>query len=131
LSLSDVQQLFETWRSREYLLQAAEAGEFHLTQPNVIGAAVNALAKGQLLEKRNRLGETEHRPGSSPASHGRASYVWRATERGKQVARELWHQRKRNVGFFKSPEVCVCDEPGAQLFPLPSRSAVSGTDWAA
>lgn len=117
LSLADVQQLFTTWRSREYgwvrahiLLQAAEAGEWHcddtadwdLAQPNVIGAAVNALAKGGLLEKRNRHGEVEHRRGSAAAAHGRASYVWRATERGKQVARKLWYQRQQNSGFFGS-----------------------------
>lgn len=137
LSLSDVQQIFATWRSREYgwvrahiLLQAAEAGEFHaddcadwdLAQPNVIGAAVNALAKAGLLEKLNRHGEPEHRRGSSAAAHGRASYVWRATERGKQVARRLWHQRQAGEGFFEGVGV------GAGLRSGPGNAGLPGNN---
>jgi hypothetical protein len=90
------------------LLTAAERGEFHaddladvhLPEPNLIGAAVNALAKGGLLEKLNRHGQLEHRKGVAPAAYSRASYVWRPTKRGKEVARPLWYQRRDATGFW-------------------------------
>lgn len=142
LSLADVQALFAAWKTREYgwvrahiLLQAAEAGEFHaddtaeweLAQPNVIGAAVNALAKAQLLEKRNRQGEVEHRRGSSAAAHGRASYVWRATPSGLHVARQLWHQREANIGFFETAGVGAGDQgPQGVRSPVPASADPGG-----
>jgi hypothetical protein len=115
ITLSEVQALFETWRASEYgyvraliLLTAAERGEFHaddlahlaLPQPNVIGAAVNALARAHLLEKRNRSGEIEHRKGAAEAAHARASYVWRATPAGIIAARRLYVMRRERQGFW-------------------------------
>jgi hypothetical protein len=141
LSLADVQTLFESWRRREYgwvrahiLLQAAEAGEWHsdhaaeweLAQPNLIGAAVNALAKAGLLVKLNRRGEIEHRPGASKASHGRASYVWTATLRGEQVARALYKQRQAHIGFFKSAGVGAAVPPAMTGIPDPPLAGRTG-----
>lgn len=78
-------------RIRSAILRTAlHRGEFHaddaadwpVSQPNQIGAQVNALAKMGLLEKLNANGEPEHRKARAKASHGRASYVWRLTGKG-------------------------------------------------
>lgn len=126
LSLAEVQAIFRAWRDQEYsfvrariLLAAAENGEWHaddiaflqIEEPNVIGAAVNALAKEGLLEKLNGAGEVEHRKGSAEAAHGRASYVWRATEQGKCVARKLWYMRRDHAEFF-SRRTIEAEMPG-------------------
>lgn len=68
---------------------ADDAADLDTTSPNLIGAQVNALAKLGLLEKLNKQGQPEHRKGTSKASHGRASYVWRLTQRGYDEARKL------------------------------------------
>jgi len=97
-SLAEAQQLQGDFKAQEaerirrmILLVAADLGEFHadhaasweVSEPNVIGAQVNALARMGLLEKRNRAGEVEHRKASATASHGRASYVWRLSAKGR------------------------------------------------
>ena len=82
-------------RIRSAILRVAlNKGEFHaddaaawpVSQPNQIGAQVNALAKMGMLEKRNRQGVVEHRKAKAKASHGRASYVWRLTAKGTTEA---------------------------------------------
>lgn len=82
-------------RIRSAILRAAlKHDEFHadhaakwpVSQPNQIGAQVNALAKLRLLEKKNKDGVVEHRKAKAKASHGRASYVWRLTEKGREAA---------------------------------------------
>lgn len=99
LTLEQAQSLFRTWRKDEWGLTcirivriAAVYEEYHgdylaeelVTERNIIGAAVNALVKQGFLASTG-----EHRKGRSPASHGRRSYVYRLTWRGKQLARAL------------------------------------------
>jgi hypothetical protein len=96
-TLDEAQTLFATWRGESYgwlqahiLRLAVQRGEYHadmtahleLPEANLIGAAVNALAKRGLIEKLNRDGLPEHRAATSNASHGRGSWVWRPTLRG-------------------------------------------------
>lgn len=100
-SLPEGQQRLEQARAdsaeriRKAILRAADYyGEFHadmaadwpIVQPNQIGAQVNALAKMGMLVKRNKFGNIEHRKAKAKASHGRASYVWSLTAKGKAAA---------------------------------------------
>lgn len=125
-------EMFDFFRVAEYgwvrariVLLALRAGEFHaeqmaeiqLPQPNMIGAAVNALATWGVLEKKNRRGEQEHRSGSNPASHGRASYVWRLTDpRGRQFAARM----PSRLAEIQVPEVHQVVELSTDLIPLDS-----------
>jgi hypothetical protein len=119
-TLEEAQSLLEGARSddseriRSAILRTAlQRGEFHadhsarwpVSQPNQIGAQVNALARMGLLEKRNRHGEVEHRKAQAEASHGRASYVWRLTTKGEVVA----HQYQR--AYPKTPASREPSEP--------------------
>lgn len=103
LNLGEAQALFEKWKGEEYgwvkariLTLARIHGEYHadmmigveLESPNMIGAAVNALARGGYLEKLNRQGEVEHRQTASGTSR-RASYVWRLSAKGRDTAAKL------------------------------------------
>ena len=115
-SLSQAQTLFGDHRKDDVervrvwiLLTAHMRGEFHaddaanwkLTEPNVIGSTVNAMARQRELEKLNFYGQEEHRPGKAPAAHGRKSYVWRPTERGHMIAEQLlkhWSERVEEDG---------------------------------
>lgn len=97
-SLAEGQQLQGDFKPAEaervkrmILFVAADLGEFHadhaatweVSEPNIIGSQVNALARAGLLEKRNRVGAVEHRKARARAAHGRASYVWRLTAKGR------------------------------------------------
>jgi hypothetical protein len=67
-------------------------GEFHsdyitgqqISERNIIGSAVNALVRQGYLTSTG-----EHRKGRSSASHGRRSYVYKLTWRGKQLAHAI------------------------------------------
>lgn len=100
MNLIDANKAVEAERVKLAIMRHAwAAGEFHaddaadwqVSEPNIIGAQVNALARGGLIEKLNRHGAAEHRKGAAKAAHGRASYVWRLTERGRE--RALSHAR--------------------------------------
>jgi hypothetical protein len=88
--------LFFEWRREEYgwlkvaiLKIATERGEFHgdyladvkLKERNIIGAVVNAMVRAGIL-----VSTGEHRRGTSDASHGRRSYVYRLTDGGRTLA---------------------------------------------
>jgi predicted ArsR family transcriptional regulator len=73
---------------------ADQAAEWPIRQANQIGAQVNALARMGLLEKLNRDGELEHRKAKAKASHGRASYVWRLTAKGRKAAEAALERRR-------------------------------------
>lgn len=103
LDVREATALFEKWKAEEFgwvkakiLTVARQRGEYHaddmigleLAQPNMIGAAVNALARAGFLEKLNREGRIEHRETRSKTSR-RASYVWRLSARGRVLAEEL------------------------------------------
>lgn len=103
-SLEEGQALIEDHKAdearfvRESILRVAlRSGEVHaddlsgleVSSPNVIGAQINALARSRLLEKLNRRGAVEHRKARAKASHGRASYVWRLTDKGRRQAERL------------------------------------------
>lgn len=96
LTLDKATTLIEKWKAEEFgwvkmriLALADTYGEYHadllvgvrLDSPNMVGAAVNALARQGLLEKLNRHGEVEHRQTLNGKSR-RASYVWRLTPNG-------------------------------------------------
>lgn len=98
-TVEEAQQVFLTWKGDEFekvsriiFASALDGGEFHsetlvgvtLSQPNVIGAATNSLAKRGLIAK----GEPNERRVSSPTSR-RKSDVWRLTEAGRVVAVDL------------------------------------------
>jgi hypothetical protein len=102
-TLEEAQDRFGTWREEEYgwvknriLELALTHGEFHadqlaeqpFAQRNVIGAAVNALVCAGLL-----VSTGEHRKGTSPAAHGRKSYVYCLTGAG----RHQMEQRKEDA----------------------------------
>jgi hypothetical protein len=110
MTLAIAQSLFETWRKHEYgwvrahiIETAGRRGEYHadnsaelqVAEPNVIGAAVNALAKSGLIEKLNAEGRMEHRRARAAASHARASYVWRLTSKGER----LYHHLVGEIGM--------------------------------
>lgn len=99
LTLEQAQGLFAHWRRDEWgwlrtviIRIAAKHDEFHadyiaeqqLSERNMIGAAVNALCNQGFL-----VSTGEHRKGSSKVSHGRRSYVYKLTERGRNLSRVL------------------------------------------
>lgn len=108
LSVREADELFNSWRPMEYgwlrariIALAARHGEYHadmlagveITEPNQVGAAVQALARMDILEKLNRDGDVEHRTGTSDAAHGRQSYVWRLTPKGR-VLGDRWREER-------------------------------------
>src|SRR4051812_18231351 len=89
LTLEQAQAMFRHWKRDEWgwlrvviIRIAAQRGEFHadyiagqhMTERNMIGAAVNAMVKQGYLRSTG-----EHRKGQSEASHGRRSYVYELT----------------------------------------------------
>ena len=92
-------ELIETWRPYELrrckemiLVAALIAGEFHsdaladvvFDERNIVGIAVRALSQQHFI-----VSTGEHRKGRAPAAHGRRSYVYRLTERGRESAEPL------------------------------------------
>ena len=103
LNVTKATELFSKWRGEEFgwvkariVTLARIHGEYHadmmigvtLSQPNMIGAAVNALARSGYLEKLNREGDVEHRQTRSGTSR-RASYVWRLSADGRALSAHL------------------------------------------
>lgn len=112
LTLAEAQAIFRKYREHEYgwvrvkiLYLAREKGEFHadmladvdLDQRNVIGAAVNALAKSKLITPTD-----EHRHAESSASHRRRSYVYEITDRGSVLLSEI--DRRGGITTFNQPK---------------------------
>lgn len=98
-SLPQARKLFQKWKREEMgwlkariLYIAEQKGEFHgddledvrLSERNLIGAVVNALARGHLI-----VSTGEHRRGSSEASHGRRSYVYVLTPLGRSICEAM------------------------------------------
>lgn len=134
LTLEMAQHFFDVFKAFRYgwvrariIMLANDHGEFHadmvadlaLPEPNMIGAAVNALAKWGLLEKLNRHGEVEHRRGASPASHGRSSYVWRLTSNGRSLASRM----DRSLAAVEAPDDHDTYEPPANPAVVPIESS--------
>lgn len=103
MTLAEATALFERWKSHEFgwvrariLTLARIHGEYHgdmiagieVSSPNIIGAAMNALANQGLIEKLNREGEVDHRMSAIPTNR-RKSHVWRLTTKGKVAAAHL------------------------------------------
>lgn len=99
MSVDRALELIETWRPYELrrckemiLVTALIADEFHsdaladvvFDERNVVGVAIRALVQSRMI-----VSTGEHRKGKSAASHGRRSYVYRLTERGREDAEKL------------------------------------------
>ena len=111
LTLEQAQGLFAHWRRDEWgwlrtviIRIAAQKGEFHadyiaeqqLTERNMIGAAVNALCNQGFLTSTG-----EHRKGRSKVSHGRRSYVYTLTARGRALSRALPPSEAKNEPSYE------------------------------
>lgn len=103
-SLAEALTLFETFKGEEsrrvrnvIMYLALKHGTFHsellaelpVSEPNIIGAQVNALLRGGMLV------EVDRRKGSNTASNGRKSGVYAVTPAGLAKAPRSWRQMAR------------------------------------
>lgn len=113
-SLKEAERLYWKWRRDEYgwlslrvLEIAYRTGEFHgdaledvkLKERSIVGAVVNGLVRSSLLETTG-----EHRRSRTEASHGRRSYVYRLTPRGRSVIQVRGSTKDTMLGVEPPPE---------------------------
>jgi predicted ArsR family transcriptional regulator len=114
MTVTEARNLLATWRSDEYgyikrriLKHAWNNGSVHAddvsqdeyASRNIIGVAFNALRSAALIQSTG-----EHRSSRHPAAHGRRSYVYRLTERGRSYARVLQVDREAVLSGKPVPE---------------------------
>lgn len=113
--MTKARRLFETWRSDEFgylkrriLSHAMRYGSVHsddVSQEaldghrNMIGAAFNALRGAALIQSTG-----EHRRSNIASTHGRRSYVYRLTDKGRVFASVMSADREAKLKLKEEPK---------------------------